>query len=224
MYRIYFDSNEGTPDGRYGLWLDKSRRDLAAIPGGPRDGMLVTIYMVGEIEAEATLQWDDALHGWTARVVEGSFRDNHETWDDPAHSSGPTFFNPPEVWQPFGPFSLATVQGEGKVVHLKGQVALDASGKLVGPGDMRAQLTQVLENIRVVLAGFGGEIRDIVSLTQYTTDMGAFMAAGDIRRAVFKSPYPVTTTVEVARLYDPVLLVEIAATAEVPRERFKTPT
>ena len=133
------------------------------------------------------------------------------------------FFNPIGVWQPFGPFSLATVQGEGKVIHLKGQVALDASGKLVGPGDMRAQLTQVLENIRAVLAGFGGEVRDIVSLTQYTTDIEAFMAAGDIRRAVFTPPYPVTTTVEVARLYDPAVMVEIAAIAEVPRERFRTP-
>ena len=133
----------------------------------------------------------------------------------------PDFINPPGVWQPFGPFSLAVVQGEGKIVHLKGQVALNRSGKVVGPGDMRAQLTQVLDNIRAVLAAFGGEIADIVSLTQYTTDVDAFLAAGDIRRAVFKPPYPATTTVEVAALYDPALLVEIAAIAEIPRARFK---
>jgi enamine deaminase RidA (YjgF/YER057c/UK114 family) len=223
MHRVYFDMNEGTPDGRYGLWLDKSLRDLAGIPGGPKDGQTVTIYMVGEVEAEAVLQRDDVWHGWTARAVEGSFRDNHETWDDPVHSFGPTFFNPPAVWQPFGPFSLAAVHGDGKVVHLKGQVALDRLGKIVGPGDMRAQLTQVLENISAVLAAFGGEMRDIVSLTQYTTDIAAFMAAGDIRGAIFKPPYPVTTTVQVAALYDPALLVEIAAVAEITSLRFKTP-
>jgi hypothetical protein len=48
---------------------------------------------------------------------------------------------------------------------------------------------------------------DIISLTQYTTDMDAFMAAGDIRKQFFKEPYPVTTTVQVTRLYDPDLLM-----------------
>jgi 2-iminobutanoate/2-iminopropanoate deaminase len=133
------------------------------------------------------------------------------------------FFNPSGVWQPFGPFSLAVVQGEGRIVHLKGQVALDQSGRIVGAGDMGAQLRQVLENIRAVLAALGGELGDILALTQYTTDIAAFMADGDIRRAYFKPPYPVTTTLEVARLYDPALLVEITAVAEIPLERFKRP-
>ena len=130
------------------------------------------------------------------------------------------FFDPPDVWQPFGPFSLVAVQGEGRIVHLKGQVALDGAGEIVGAGDMRAQVRQVLENIRTVLAALGGEMRDIFSLTQYTTDVVAFIAAGDIRRKFFAAPFPVTTTVEVARLYDPALMVEIAAIAEIPRQRF----
>jgi enamine deaminase RidA (YjgF/YER057c/UK114 family) len=130
------------------------------------------------------------------------------------------FFDPPDVWQSFGPFSLVAVQGEGRIVHLKGQVALDRDGRIVGAGDMRVQIRQVLENIRAVLAALGGEMRDVFSLTQYTTDIAAFMAAGDIRREYFKPPHPVTTTVEVGRLYDPALLVEIAAIAEIPRTRF----
>jgi 2-iminobutanoate/2-iminopropanoate deaminase len=133
------------------------------------------------------------------------------------------FFNPSGVWQPFGPFSLAAVQGEGRIVHLKGQVALNPGGGIVGKGDMRRQVKQVLENIRAVLAACGGEMRDIISLTQYTTDIAAFMTAGDVRKEYFAEPYPVTTTVQIARLYDPALLVEIAAVAEVPRERFKVP-
>lgn len=85
MHRIYFDGNEGTADGRYGLWLEKSKADLACIPGGPRTGMIVTIYMVGEIEAEATLEWcADPWNAWVARPV-GTFRDNNETWEDDAH-------------------------------------------------------------------------------------------------------------------------------------------
>ena len=62
------------------------------------------------------------------------------------------FFNPSEVWQPFGAFSMAVAEGEGQILHLKGQVPLDENGELVGAGDMRAQVRQTLENIRIVLA------------------------------------------------------------------------
>ena len=131
--------------------------------------------------------------------------------------------NPPGVWPPFGAFSMAVVQGDGHVVHLKGQVALDGSGQVVGPGDMRAQVRQVLDNIASVLASMGGEMRDVMSLVHYATDIGQFMAAGDIRRAFFAEPFPVTTTVQVSRLYHPDLLIEITAIAEIPRDRFRRP-
>jgi enamine deaminase RidA (YjgF/YER057c/UK114 family) len=132
-------------------------------------------------------------------------------------------FNPREVWQPFGAFSMLVAQGDGQVVHLKGQVPLDPDGALIGKGDLRAQVRQTLENIEAVLASVGGTMADVVSLTHYTTDLGAFMGAGDIRAQFFAEPYPVTTTVEVARLYDPEIQVEITATAEIPRERYHPP-
>lgn len=131
--------------------------------------------------------------------------------------------NPSDVWQPFGAFSMAVLQGEGQVVHLKGQVALDAEGAVVGAGDMRAQVRQVLGNIQSVLAGLGGRMSDVISLTHYTTDIAAFMQSGDIRQAFFSAPYPVTTTLEVAALYRPDLLIEITAMAEIPRDRFQRP-
>jgi 2-iminobutanoate/2-iminopropanoate deaminase len=131
--------------------------------------------------------------------------------------------NPADLWQPFGPFSQIAIQGDGRIAHLKGQVALDRAGRIVGAGDMRAQLRQVLENIRIALASIGGEMGDILSMTNYVTDMDAFMAAGDIRRDFFAPPYPVTTTVEIVRLYDRALLVEISAIAEIPPGRFRRP-
>ena len=132
-------------------------------------------------------------------------------------------FNPPGVWAPFGAFAMAALQGAGQIVHLKGQVALDRGGQVVGPGDMRAQTRKVLENIKAVLASAGGGMADIISLTHYVTDIKRFMETGDIRREFFSEPYPVTTTVQVAALYNPDLLVEITAIAEIPRERFKRP-
>ena len=132
-------------------------------------------------------------------------------------------FNPREVWQPFGAFSMLVAQGDGQVVHLKGQVPLDIDGHLIGKGDLRAQVRQTLENLEAVLASVGGTMADVVSLTHYTTDIGAFMGAGDIRAQFFAEPYPVTTTVEVARLYDPDIRIEITAMAEIPRERYHRP-
>lgn len=132
-------------------------------------------------------------------------------------------YNPGTLWPPFGAFSMMVLAGSGQTVHLKGQVALNPAGDIVGAGDMRAQVQQVLVNIETALAVVGGRMGDIVSLTHYATDIAAFMQAGDIRSAYFAEPYPVTTTVEVAALYDPALMIEIAAVAEIPLERFVTP-
>ena len=133
-------------------------------------------------------------------------------------------FDLPGIWQPFGAFSMAVLQGDGQTVHLKGQVALDAAGRLVGKGDMAAQVRKTLENIEDVLAAVGGNLGDVLALTHYTTDIDAFMKCGELRKQFFGEPYPVTTTVEVARLYDPEILIEITALAEVPRTRFRRPT
>lgn len=134
-----------------------------------------------------------------------------------------TFHNPDDLWTPFGAFSMVAVQGDGRIVRLKGQVALDADGVLVGPGDMQAQVRQVLANIETALTSVGGTMADVMELIHYTTDIDAFMACGDIRASVFAPPYPITTTVQVAALYRPDVVVEIAAVVEVPLERFRSP-
>ncbi|MEM9471676.1 MAG: RidA family protein [Pseudomonadota bacterium] len=132
-------------------------------------------------------------------------------------------YNPDNLWQPFGAFSMMVMQGSGQVVHLKGQVSLDAVGTILGPGDMRIQVRQVFTNIETALAAVGGKMSDVISLVHYTTDIQAFMQTGDIRQEFFAEPYPVTTTVEVAALYDPDLVIEITAVAEVPKDRYRAP-
>ena len=49
------------------------------------------------------------------------------------------------------------------------------------------------------------------------------LGAGDIRKDFFAGPFPVTTTVQIERLYHPELMIEIAAIAEIPRDRFHHP-
>lgn len=132
-------------------------------------------------------------------------------------------FDPPEIWSPFGAFSQSIVVGNGQTVLLKGQVALAPDGEIVGEGDMEMQVRQILQNIAGILAPMGGRMSDVVSLNQFTTDIAAFMRCGEIRKGFFAAPYPVTTTLEVASLYDPRLLVEITGTAEIPLDRFSMP-
>jgi 2-iminobutanoate/2-iminopropanoate deaminase len=131
--------------------------------------------------------------------------------------------NPADVWAPFGAFSMAVIQGEGQVVHLKGQVSLDRDGQVVGPGDMRAQVRQVLENIRAMPASMGGRTGDVVSLVHYATGIERFIKTGDIRKEFFAAPFPVTTTIQAGRLYHPDLVIEVTAVAEISRDRFHRP-
>lgn len=132
-------------------------------------------------------------------------------------------FDPDSIWKPFGAFSQAVVQGTGKIIHLKGQVSLDKEGEIVGERDIDAQVEKALENIKSILSEFGGRMEDVYSLTHHVTNIEAFMKTGHIRTRYFKPPYPVTTTVEVARLYHPDLLVEITGSAEIPLDRYVEP-
>ena len=132
-------------------------------------------------------------------------------------------YNPDGMWKPFGAFSMMTILGAGRTVFLKGQVALDESGRVVGKGDMAAQVLKVHQNIQATLAPVGGRMSDVVALTQHTTDIAAFMQTGAIRQQFFAPPYPVTTTIEISSLYDPDLLIEITAIAEIPMDRFHEP-
>ena len=61
---------------------------------------------------------------------------------------------------------------------------------------------------------------DVYALSTFTTNIATFMTLGEIWARYFERSYPVTTTVDVARLYHPDLTIEIAATAEIPRGRY----
>ncbi|MGB6487956.1 MAG: Rid family hydrolase [Steroidobacteraceae bacterium] len=194
------------------LW-DSIAEDRKALP--------VTAEQKAELDRRVKAYYVDRIRGRLAADVLADVRrrlDGRGPRTEMAKS-----YNPSTVWKPFGTFSMVKIHEGGQLAHLKGQVALDRDGQVVGKGDMRVQLRKTLENIKAVLASIGGEMSDIVSLTQYATDIEQFMAAGDIRREFFSEPYPVTTTVQVVRLYHPDLLIEISAIAEIPRSRFNVP-
>ena len=106
----------------------------------------------------------------------------------------------------------------GKLVLISGQVAQDASGNLVGAGDMAAQTRQVFENLKIALAASGASFKNIVSLTSFIVDMSQLEKYREIRTEYLKgmSEPPTSTTVGVPRLVREGYLLEVEAIAVVP--------
>ncbi|MEE8362615.1 MAG: RidA family protein [Dehalococcoidia bacterium] len=132
-------------------------------------------------------------------------------------------FNAPGVARPFGIFSSAAWQPEGKVLHISGHVSQDAEGNTVGVGDIRAQTRRVLEGLQAVLAAAGGEMSDIARVTVYITDMSTLADIHAVREEFFDPPYPASTLVEVSRLVNPDFMIEIEAVAVIPFDRVRQP-
>jgi 2-iminobutanoate/2-iminopropanoate deaminase len=103
-----------------------------------------------------------------------------------------------------------------KLLFIAGQVALDVDGNVIGAGDMKAQVRQVLENLKTILASEGADFSNIVKTNIYTTDIEEFFETGDIRREYFAGHAPTSTLVQIERLARPVFLVEIEAIAIAP--------
>ena len=124
--------------------------------------------------------------------------------------------NPSTVAPPLKPYySNAVRVSSGPLLFIAGQVALDKSGNVVGTGDLRAQAVQVLENIRAILAANEADMKDIVQVTVYVTDMRAFHDIADIRTKYFPKDGPTSVIVEVSKLALPELQIEISAIAAV---------
>lgn len=109
------------------------------------------------------------------------------------------------------------VIGSGRLAALSGQVALDAQGGVVGPGDPAAQARQVFDNLRRCLAAAGATFDDVVKLTYYVTDVGYLPAIRSVRdEYVDTKRLPASTAVQVAALFRPELLLEVEAFAFIP--------
>jgi 2-iminobutanoate/2-iminopropanoate deaminase len=110
-------------------------------------------------------------------------------------------------------YSHVVVASGEKLVFISGQLARDKDGNIVGPGDMRAQIRQVGENLRHALEAVDASLNDLVKTTTFVTDIDEFFKHVDIRHDYLGVGLPASTTVEVRRLAHPDLMVEIEAIA-----------
>lgn len=102
-----------------------------------------------------------------------------------------------------------------RLIFVSGQLARNKDGGIVGHGDMRAQLRQTLENLKAALEAAGASLADLVRTNTYVTDIDEYFKHTDVRMEYYGHAMPTSTTVEVRRLSQPELMVEVDAIAAV---------
>src|ERR1700761_9122310 len=110
---------------------------------------------------------------------------------------------------------VVTVLGPAKMIYIAGQLARDADGNIVGPGDMRAQLEQTFKNLDACLKAAGATWADVVKTNTFVTNYDAFSQCRDVRMRHFSIATPTSTTIRISGLAQPEAMVEIEMIAAI---------
>jgi enamine deaminase RidA (YjgF/YER057c/UK114 family) len=125
------------------------------------------------------------------------------------------FLNPKDLSDPVTYTHIVTVN-KGKTIFVSGQVSLNKQGEIVGIGDLRAQTTQVFENLKIALAAAGATFSDVVKMNTYVVNYkpADVTVIREVRsKYVSSEKPPASTLVGVQALVREEFLIEVEVVA-----------
>ena len=128
--------------------------------------------------------------------------------------------NPSQLAAPLGRYSQVVRSRTKEILHIAGQVAIDAAGNLIGEGDIEVQARQSYENIRLALEACDADMSHVTQITVYLTAMAHLDGFRSSRDELYEEyfpdgAYPASTLLIVAGLVDERFLIEIDAVAAI---------
>ena len=103
----------------------------------------------------------------------------------------------------------------GNRIYVTGTTATNENSEVVGVGDAYAQTVQTIKNIEKALKALGASLESVVRTRMFVTDISRWEEYGRAHGEFFRDVMPATTMVEVSRLIDSDMLIEIEADAEL---------
>ncbi len=128
--------------------------------------------------------------------------------------------SPSSVHMPKGYSQVAIIDiGRCYMIIISGQVSLDRNGNLVGKDNLGQQTEQVFQNIKNILLEFGGSMSNLIRTGIYMVDISKIPIFREVRnRYINLTKPPTSTLVQVSKLYRDDILIEIEATAIIPKK------
>jgi len=153
------------------------------------------------------------LQVWQEKAEE-HIKQANKDWDVVKNLAAPEIIGPPCASSP--PTTKVALRDGGHMVAVGGQLAHDASGNVVGKGELGAQIEEVGKNVDACLEAGGATVKDIAFTVSYVRQPAEFDKYADLRHRYFGPPSPDSTIVPMPQSAGPDFLVQVEAFAKTP--------